>query len=76
LQGRKTPAWNNDFLIALFIYRKAIHLSGSDMNGYPTLSKLEMVMDFENYEIDDKEAFFEYLLAIHDWTKRLISEKR
>jgi len=46
------------------------------MNGYPILTKLEFVMDFENYKIENKEAFFEYLLSIHEWTKRLISEKR
>jgi len=45
------------------------------MNGYPTLSKLEFVMNYEDYEVDDKETFFEYLLAIHDHTKRFISEK-
>lgn len=46
------------------------------MNGFPTLDKLEFVMNFRDYEIDSKERFLDYLTALHCHHKRLRAEKK
>jgi len=43
------------------------------MNGYPLLTKLETVIDFMSYQVEDKEAFYYYIGALHDWQKRTIT---
>lgn len=71
-----TPDWPEDFLIAVQIYRRTTALSGCDMNGYPQLTKLEFVLDSEEYEVEERARFIGYIEAIHHTTIKYLSERR
>jgi hypothetical protein len=45
-QREPSPVWDDDFALAVEVYDRAAGLSGVDMNGYPQLTKLELVMDW------------------------------
>lgn len=56
------------------MYYQAVGLSGRDVNGYPQLSKLEFVLEYAEFEVEDKAVFYEYIQAIHNWNIRITTE--
>ena len=61
--------------MAVEVYERAAGLSGVDMNGYPQLTKLELVIDYMNGEVEDREEFFSFIEALHNWHIRLRNER-
>ena len=64
------PEWNNDFTLAVDVYRETVMYSARDNSGRPTMGNARFVMDkiYTDHVVNDKAAFFEYLSAIHNHT--------
>jgi hypothetical protein len=58
------------------VYLETVSLSGTDINGMPTLDMLDFVMKFRDYEIDSKDQFLDYLAALHYHHRKLRAEKK
>lgn len=75
-QRLERPYWTNDFIVAVEVYRIATQLSGVDFNGYPQLTLIDFVIQMNDFAVENKSDFLEYVAALHSWHCKVISEKK
>jgi hypothetical protein len=76
IQRLPTPRWSEDFTAAVMVYHRTVALSGSDANGFPQLTKLEFVLDSEEFEVSDRAEFIGFIEALHNETIRKLAGGR